>query len=34
LFQALSIKMCFTAEYLQRKHDLTWQYMHNITQCW
>ena len=24
LFQALSIEMCFTAEYLQRKHDLTW----------
>jgi len=24
LFQALSIEMCFTAEYLQRKHDLIW----------
>ena len=24
LFQALSIEMYFTAEYLQRKHDLTW----------
>ena len=23
LFQALSIEMCCTAEYLQRKHDLT-----------
>jgi len=22
LFQALSIEMCFVAEYLQRKHDL------------
>ena len=26
LFQALSIEMCFTAEYLQRKHDLTWHH--------
>ena len=24
LFQALSIELCFVAEYLQRKHDLTW----------
>jgi len=24
LFQALSIEMCFTAEYLQRTHDVTW----------
>jgi len=24
LFQALSIEMCFSAEYLQRKHDLMW----------
>jgi len=25
LFQALSNEMCFTAEYLKRKHDLTWR---------
>jgi len=25
LFQDLSIEMYFTAEYLQRKHDLTWR---------
>ena len=34
LFQALSIEMCFTAEYLQRKHDLTLQRSLSCCKLW